>query len=108
LTPAGLERLVHGAIALARVTSEDPFAGLPDPASFGQLAGDLRLYSDDVAGLPAAERIALARRADAACFAADPRITNSRGGSFDSGAGHKILANSRGFLGEYRRSICSA
>ena len=25
----------------------------------------------------------------------------------DSGAGHKILANSRGFIGEYRRSICS-
>jgi PmbA protein len=49
----------------------------------------------------------LARRADAACFAADPRITNSRGGSFDSGSGRKILANSRGFAGEYRRSICS-
>jgi PmbA protein len=106
LTPAGLERLVHGAVALARVTSEDPFAGLPDPASFGQLTGELRIFSNDVNDLPAAERIALARRVDAACFA-DPRITNSRGGSFDSGAGHKILANSRGFLGEYRRSICS-
>lgn len=107
LTPAGLERLVRGAIDLARVTSEDPFAGLPDAADFGQLAGDLQLYSDDVADLPAADRIALARRADAACFAADARITNTRGGSFDSGSGHKILANSRGFLGEYRRSICS-
>jgi PmbA protein len=107
LTPAGLERLVRGALDLARVTSEDPFAGLPDPASFGQLTGDLRLYSDDVAELPAAERIAFARRADAACFAADPRITNTRGGSYDSGSGHKILANSRGFVGEYRRSICS-
>jgi PmbA protein len=107
LTLAGLERLVHGAVALARVTSEDPFAGLPDPASFGQLTGELRIFSNDVNDLPAAERIALARRADAACFAADARITNSRGGSFDSGAGHKILANSRGFTGEYRRSICS-
>jgi PmbA protein len=106
LTPAGLERLVHGAVALSRVTSEDPFAGLPDPASFGKLTGELRIFSNDVNDLPAAERIALARRVDAACFA-DPRITNSRGGSFDSGAGHKILANSRGFLGEYRRSICS-
>lgn len=107
LTSAGLERLVHGAIDLARVTSEDPFAGLPDPASFGQLTGDLRLYSEDVAALPPAERIEFARRADAACFAADPRITNTRGGSFDSGSGHKIFANSRGFAGEYRRSICS-
>lgn len=107
LTPAGLARLVTGAVALAQVTSEDPFAGLPDAASFGKLDGDLQLYSDDVQALPAAARIDLARRADAAAFAADPRITNSRGGSFDAGSGHKVLANSRGFTGEYRRSICS-
>lgn len=107
LTPAGLERLVAGAVALARVTSEDPFAGLADPRDFGMLQSDLHLYSNDVDALPAAERIAMARRADEACFAADPRITNSRGGSFDAGSGHKILANSRGFAGEYRRSICS-
>ena len=107
LTAAGLARLVTGAVALAKVTSEDPFAGLPDPSSFGKLDGDLRLYSDDVRSLSAAARIDLARRADAAVFAADPRITNSRGGSFDAGSGHKILANSRGFVGEYRRSMCS-
>jgi PmbA protein len=107
LTPTGLDRLVHGAVALARVTSEDPFAGLPDANTFGKLTGELRIHSDDVQQLPAAERIAMARRADEATFAADPRITNSRGGSFDAGSGHKILANSRGFLGEYRRSICS-
>jgi PmbA protein len=107
LTPAGLERLVRGAIDLARVTSEDPFAGLPDAASFGKLTADLRIYSNDVDDLSASDRIALARRVDVACFAADSRITNSRGGSFDSGSGHKILANSRGFIGEYRRSLCS-
>src|SRR6185503_7688600 len=31
----------------------------------------------------------------------------SDGGSFDAATGHKILANSLGFLGEYRRSYCS-
>ena len=80
---------------------------MPEAGSFGQLAGELALYSDDVVRLPAAAKIELARRADAAVFAADPRITNSRGGSFDAGSGHKILANSRGFVGEYRRTICS-
>ena len=107
LTTAGLARLVHGAVALARVTSDDPFAGLPESAAYGRLEGDLHIHSNDVEKLPAAERIALARRADEAAFAADPRITNSRGGSFDAGSGHKILANSRGFVGEYRRSLCS-
>src|SRR5271165_6464392 len=30
LTPDGIAQLVSGAMALARVTEEDPFAGLPD------------------------------------------------------------------------------
>src|SRR5690348_16080576 len=37
----------------------------------------------------------------------DPRITNSDGGSFDAATGYKVLANSLGFVGEYRRSYCS-
>src|ERR1035437_7508939 len=31
-----IERLVDGAVSLARITSEDPFVGLPDAADFGQ------------------------------------------------------------------------
>jgi PmbA protein len=37
-------------------------------------------------------------------MAADPRISNSDGGSFDAATGSKILANSRGFVGSYRSS----
>jgi PmbA protein len=40
-------------------------------------------------------------------MAADARIQNSGGGSFDAATGRKILANSRGFVGEVRRSSCS-
>src|ERR1700728_4377746 len=36
-TPEGIEHLVKGALALARVTSEDTFAGLADPDEFGSL-----------------------------------------------------------------------
>jgi PmbA protein len=104
---AGLERLVSSAIDLARVTSEDPFAGLPGADAMGQISGDLDLYYDDVYGLPPAERIGLARRAEKAALSADPRLSKSDGGSFDAATGHKIMANSRGFLGEYRRSYCS-
>jgi PmbA protein len=106
LTPDGIAQLVSGAMALAKVTEEDTFAGLPDEADFGQLEGDLHLYYDDVYSLPAAERIDRARRAEAAALAADPRITNSQGGGFDAATGRKVLANSRGFLGEYRSSYC--
>ena len=104
LTPDGLRQLVEGAMALARVTEEDPFAGLPETSEFGSVEGDLRLYYEDVYSLPGAERIEWARRTEAAALAADPRITNSDGGSFDAATGRKVLANSRGFVGGYRTS----
>ena len=101
-----IERLVDGAITLAKITSEDPFAGLPEPEEFGQLEGDLKLYFDDVNELPPAERIEIARRAEAAAMAYDTRIQNSGGADFDTATSHKIMMNSRGFTGEYRRSYC--
>jgi PmbA protein len=101
-----IARLVEGAITLAKITNEDPFAGLPEAHDFGQLDGDLHLYFDDVNEMPPAERIEIARRTEAAAFAYDTRIQNSRGGDFDTATSHKIMVNSRGFLGEYRRSYC--
>jgi len=102
----GVERLVHGAVELARVTSEDPFAGLPDASEFGSAPGDQGLYFDDVYSLPVEERIAMARRAEEAALSVDTRMQNSDGASFDVATGLKVLANSRGFVGEYRRSYC--
>src|SRR5215831_9555768 len=104
LTVDGIRQLVDGAMALAKVTEEDPFAGLPETEDFGAIKGDLHLHYDDVYSLPGAERIDWARRAEAAAMAADKRITNSDGGSFDAATGLKVLANSRGFVGSYRSS----
>jgi PmbA protein len=39
-------------------------------------------------------------------MAFDTRIQNSGGGDFDAATSHKIMMNSRGFTGEYRRSYC--
>jgi PmbA protein len=103
----GIERLVSGAIALARATSDDPDSGLPEVESLGSLKQDLDLYYDDVYSLSTADRIDYARRAENAAMQLDPRITNSEGGSFDAATGYKVLANSLGFVGEYRRSYCS-
>jgi PmbA protein len=103
----GVSHLVNGAIALAKVTSEDPYAALPQPAELGSLAGDLQLYSDDVYSLPPQQRIEYARRAEKAALDFDPRLKNSDGGSFEASTGRKVLANSLGFTGEYRRSYCA-
>jgi PmbA protein len=99
--------MIDSALVLARVTSEDPCAGLPPAAEQGAIAADLDLYHEDVYSLPTAERIDYARRAEQAALTADPRIRNSDGGSFDVATGRKVLAASTGFVGEYRRSYCS-
>ncbi len=91
LSPEGIDHLVSGAIALAAVTSEDPFVGLPDAAAFGQLPGDLGLFYDDVYSLPPEDRIALARRCEEAALAVDTRFVNSDGGSFDASTGIRVL-----------------
>jgi PmbA protein len=104
LTADGIQQLVSGAMALVKVTEEDPFTGLPDTSEFGKLSGDLHLFYDDVYSLEGPQRIEWARRAEAAALAADPRITNSDGGSFDAATGRMVLANSRGFMGGYRTS----
>ena len=103
----GIGRLVASAVALARITSEDPYAGLPEPEELGAHDGELALYYDDVAALSAEQKITLARRSEQAALDYDPRIFNSEGAAFDNSRGRRVLANSRGFQGEYRRSSCS-
>src|SRR6266700_5828006 len=104
LTAEGVRQAVEGAMALAKITEDDPCSGLAKAGEFGSVPGDLHLYFDDVYSFDGPERIEWARRAEAAALAADPRITNSNGGSFDVSTGRKVLANSRGFLGSYRSS----
>jgi PmbA protein len=107
LSAAGVERMLKSALELAKLCSEDPYAGIPEAVKFGSLLGNLHLYHEDVYSLPGAERIEYARRAEKAALDSDPRLKNSDGGSFDAATGRKVLANSHGFVGEYRRSYCS-
>lgn len=105
LSEAGLRRVVENAVALARVTGVDPFAGLPEPETFGThpTAGQA-LFFEDANGIPPTERLEIARRCEAAALGYDTRIQNSKGASFDCSSTHRVMANSRGFTGEYRRS----
>jgi PmbA protein len=99
--------MVRSALALARITTDDPFAGLPAPEDLGQIDGDLQLFHSSVAELPAEWKIEQAKKAEAAAFAADARVTNSEGASFDTTVSRTVFANSLGFLGSYRSSSCS-
>jgi PmbA protein len=106
LSPEGIENMVRAALSVAKITTEDPHAGLPERSDLGRLTAGLKLYDEAIANLETEWKISQALQAEEAALAADPRIQNSEGGSFDSYLGKHVFANSRGFLGSYRTSSC--
>ena len=107
LSEEGIRKMVDSAIHVTQISTEDPHAGLPDAAELGTFGGDLSLYSADIANIGTDFRVEQARATEEAAFAADPRVVNSEGASFDAHTGERLFANSRGFLGSYRTSRCS-
>ncbi len=107
LSSEGVRQMVESALAIAAISTEDPFAGLPHASELGSLDGDLELYSDDILGIDTPARIQAALETEEAALSWDPRITNSEGASFSAYSGQRVFANSRGFLGAYRTSSCS-
>ena len=106
LSEKGIEEMVRSALDLACVTTEDPHAGLPDPADLGAIETDLKLYDSAIETMETEWKIAQARLAEETALSADPRISNSEGASFDSYLGARAFANSRGFTGSYRTTSC--
>lgn len=107
LSDDGVNRMIASALELAAITTEDPHAGLPEPAELGSIDSDLGLYCEDVAALEAPYKIDQAKQAEEAALSFDERISNSEGGAFSSTLGLRAFANSLGFTGSYRTSSCS-
>ena len=107
LSETSLARLLEDTLALARITSPDECAGLPEKEWIHPLGGELGIYSDSIALLDTDQKIRLAKDSEKYALDYDPRIINSDGSSFSSSLQRVILANSNGFAGEYRSSGCS-
>jgi PmbA protein len=105
LSKDGIEQMVKTAIELAQITTDDPFAGLPDAEELGSF-GNLGLYDEAVAKLEPEWKIEQAKATEKVALGFDPRIQNSEGASFDSYLGMRVFANSLGFAGSYRTSSC--
>jgi PmbA protein len=86
------------------VTAEDPHAGLPDPASLIDHVPDLELDDRQAAELTPEEKVEMARRAEAAALAVDPRITNSEGAEYFDRRARYAYATSHGFARGYTTS----
>jgi len=101
LSPAVLDSLVDETVEMAQLTSADESGGLPEITASVSDLPDLQLADPTWNSFTPEQRIDWARRAEAAAMKTDSRITNSEGGSFSYERSRTVLANTRGFLGEY-------
>jgi PmbA protein len=99
LSAQAVRDTVAKASAIARYTTEDPYAGLADPALLAREIPELDL--EHPWELEPDRAIELARACESAGMAVDPRLTNSEGASISSQGDVRVYGNSHGFLAGY-------
>ena len=90
--------LAERAVAMARVSPEDPFQGLADPSLLTAEPRDLELFDPTEVSADRMRDDALAMEEAALAV---PGITNSGGVGAGAGMGGLVLATSHGFVGHY-------
>lgn len=94
-----VQRTVQAACDIARLAAEDPCQGLAPARLMASDIPDLDLFHPW--GVDVERAISLAQECEQAAFDAEPRISNSEGGTVSSHAGYHLYGNSHGFLGGY-------
>jgi PmbA protein len=105
VSPEGRRKLVERVVAMARLATEDPYAGLPpaERLARGEMA-DLDLFDPAEPSAQTLEARALAAEETAR---AGPKVTNSNGASASWSSGCWRLVTSDGFSGEHRGTASS-
>ena len=96
LSPESIKETVSAACSIARYTSEDAYAGLPEADLLATHFPDLDLYHPWA--LSPDEAIALAIECEEAARGYHPDISNSEGASVSTNKGINVFGNSLGFL----------
>jgi PmbA protein len=101
LAREGVPALAERAVAMARATPEDRFAGLADADRLARSVPDLDLVDQNMPDVGALE--VLAQRAERAALSVKG-VTKSSGASASAGIGGMVLVTSHGFSGAYLSS----
>jgi len=96
-----LKALAERAVAMAKVSPEDPFAGLADAADLARSYPDLDLFDPTEVSSDALRDAALA--AEEAALAVEG-VSNSVGAGASAGMGGLVLVTSHGFSGSFQSS----
>ncbi|MDI6027700.1 TldD/PmbA family protein [Corticibacterium sp. UT-5YL-CI-8] len=90
--------LAERAVAMARVSPEDPYQSLADPAMLATKVRDLDLFDATTVSAEQLKEAALAMEEEALSVKG---VTNSAGSGASAGLGGLVLATSSGFVGHY-------
>jgi len=100
-----VSQTVAKALSIARFTTDDPHAGLPDAKYLAKEVPDLELSHPW--SLEPEAAIELARQCERAALDVDPRITNSEGGSVSTHRALRVYGNTHGFVAGYPSTVHS-
>jgi PmbA protein len=107
LSRQAIEHTVDAALAIAKYTAADEFAGLPELQMLAQAPfPGLDLYHPWQPSIDQA--VVICREMEAAAFAVDKRVDNSEGATLSTYESDFIYANSLGFMGGYATTRHSA
>ena len=99
LSTASIKETVSAACSIARYTSEDDYAGLPDKARLATEFPDLDLYHPW--SVSAEEATSMAIECEDAARSWHKEISNSEGATVNSHQGLRIMGNTLGFFHGY-------
>lgn len=99
LSAESIKETVSAACSIARYTSEDAYAGLPDKEMLATYFPNLDLYHPWK--LEIDQAIALATECESAARSYHPEISNSEGATVNTHEGIRVMGNSLGFLQGY-------
>ena len=101
-----LQKLVTNAILRAKLSSPDPFAGLPEKEPLTVDVTALKIYDQAILEMAPEKKIAAAKETEAICLA-DHRVKKTLGSTFSTYIGERYLSNSNGFSSSFKRTSCS-
>lgn len=99
--------LVRDTLQIVKVSNADKFNGLAPKELIGEYAGKLQLFDESIAAITPERKLEMVREMEDAGRALDKRITNSNGAGWSNSVGQVTLANSDGFVGQYRTTNAS-
>ncbi|MFZ4627082.1 MAG: TldD/PmbA family protein [Blastocatellia bacterium] len=108
VSEAAITELIANAVEMARSTSIDDAAILPEPEPMDpqQDSLPLSLFDPAIPRMETGEKIQLALRAEDAARSSDPRIANSEGAACTTIERNVLLHTSRGLGGQYSTTQC--